>query len=115
MKEYKLQKNVTIGQLKANRFTFKAVNTYALTVPLYFYKSEKGSKYVTILMTIYVNMEKSTFEYEIIDENNLMYTPFYNRQYGVNKLNKILDKKIIQEFKLLEKKGILEEMKEKKS
>lgn len=113
MKEYKLQKDLTIAKLKANKFSFKELNTYILTVPLYFYKSSKHKKYVTVQMLICINLNESDYEFEIIDENNNMYTPYYNREYGYSKLNKILDKKIIQEFKFLEKQGIMRKVKGK--
>lgn len=112
MKEYKLQKDLTIAKLKANKFSFKELNTYILTVPLYFYKSNH-KKYATVQMSICVNLDESNYEFEVIDENNNMYTPYYNREYGHSKLNKILDKKIIQEFKFLEKQGIMREVKGK--
>lgn len=111
MKEYKLQKDLTIAKLKANKFSFKELNTYILTVPLHFYKSSKHKKYATVQMLICINLNESDYEFEIIDENNNMYTPYYNREYGYSKLNKILDKKIIQEFKFLEKQGIMREVK----
>lgn len=113
MKEYKLQKDITIAKLKANKFSFKELNTYILTVPLYFYKSSNHKKYATVQMLICINLNELDYEFEIIDENSNMYTPYYNREYGHSKLNKILDKKIIQEFKFLEKQGIMKEAKEK--
>lgn len=80
-------------------------------LPLYFYKSSNHKKYATVQMSICVNLDESNYEFEVIDENNNMYTPYYNREYGHSKLNKILDKKIIQEFKFLEKQGIMREVK----
>ncbi|MCC2198138.1 hypothetical protein LKD73_18380, partial [Fusicatenibacter sp. CLA-AA-H241] len=74
MKEYKLQKDLTIAKLKANKFSFKELNTYILTVPLYFYKSSKHKKYATVQMLICINLNESDYEFEIIDENNNMYT-----------------------------------------
>lgn len=54
-----------------------------------------------------------TREWFATTKYKMSYEEYYNREYGYSKLNKILDKKIIQEFKFLEKQGIMREVRGK--
>ena len=98
-KKYKLHKDVNESLLKDNgfrRYVFKC----------YVYKD-------IIQLIIHIDLEEKHWDYQVYDDdNNIIYIPYYNRDFGTNKVVKSIDKKMNKIFKELEKVKIFVPVKE---
>lgn len=93
--KYKLNSGATKEKLHQNGFKNR-------TFKCYIYKD-------LIQLIIRVDVENNTFEYQVDDiDSNSLYTPYYRREYGKNRVVKILDSKINKIFKEMEKQNIFE-------
>ena len=91
----------------------KEINEAMLKVINYRYGTYKCCIYKDLIqLVIHINIEEKEWDFQVIDTDyNMLYAPYYNREYGKNKIIKELDKKIdniideLVEAKILIKNG----------
>lgn len=61
-----------------------------------------------VQLVIHVDLEDNWCDYQVINaSDDELYAPYYNRQYGKNKVVEELDAKIAKEFKKLQGNGTI--------
>lgn len=89
--------------LISNRFSKISDTEYIYRFPVYKYKF---TPLITCVLT--VNTEEMLIDIEIVDTNRgTLYFPYYNNEYGKNKLVDQINKRVTEYLKILQQKGIV--------
>lgn len=95
---FKLNPNITDKQLKD--VGFRKFGSHSYSYKCWIYKT-------AIQLKIEIDLEEEWYGFQIYDtDTNDLYTPYYDRTYGINDIVKILDKKVSSVFKELNKENI---------
>ena len=99
LNNYQLVADLSNNKLRKNGFSF---GCYRRSV----YKN-------TIEFRLYIDLEEQDVFYQVFDsDHNQLYVPYYNREYGNNKIVKEIERKINRIIKTMMNQKILKKTKE---
>ena len=99
LNNYRLVADLSNNKLRKNGFSF---GCYRRSV----YKD-------TIEFRLYIDLEEQDVFYQVFDsDHNQLYIPYYNREYGNNKIVKEIDRKINRIMKTMVNQKVLKKTKE---
>ena len=102
LNNYELVTDLSNNKLRKNGFAF---GCYRRSV----YKD-------TIEFRLYIDIEEQDVFYQVFDsDHNQLYIPYYNREYGNNKIVKEIDRKINRIMKTMVNQKILKKTKEEEN
>lgn len=102
LNNYQLVADLSNSKLRKNGFSF---GCYRRNV----YKD-------TIEFRLYIDLEEQDVFYQVFDsDHNQLYVPYYNREYGNNKIVKEIDRKINRIIKTMVNKKVLKKIKEEEN
>lgn len=102
IKNYKPNSGLTKETLKENNFRY-IDGLYSYRFPVYKYKKEP-----ILWCYLYVDIENNLCNLNVIDSNNSVYAPYFNREYGgENIVVESIDRRISTQIGLFVKTGII--------
>ena len=89
-------KEITKDKAEKLGFKFSPVNDcYTLKFPVYTTKDNKP----IIFCNIEIDCKTGEVSLNIYDDNNILYSPYYNREYGRSKVVRTIDRNIKKQLK----------------
>lgn len=96
-------KTTDTKKLVSHRFRRISDTEYVYRFPVHKYKN---TTLITCILT--ADVEDKVVMVEVIDNNNnTLYAPFYNREYGKNKVAEDITAKVESEINMLKKVGVV--------